>query len=291
MSLTISQLLLIGKNKLKCAGISSYSLDAVVILMYLTGYSKIDILINGDTLINESIACLYLENIEKRAKNMPVQYITKNCEFMSLNFYVDENVLIPRPDTEILVEYAIELIKKNSFSNVLDICTGSGCIAISIVHYALQFNKNINVTAIDISEKAVNIARNNAAHNKVLDYVNFIIQDIFLDCNIFNNTKFDMILSNPPYIKAKDIMLLDENVKDFEPKIALNGGEDGLCFYREIAKKASLCLNNGGVLIFEIGYNQAKDVYNILKQNNFSDIKAIKDLAGLDRVVSGCFRF
>ena len=195
---------------------------------------------------------------------------------MGLNFYVDENVLIPQPDTEILVEEAIKTIKQNNITNILDLCTGSGAIAVSIAYYC----KNTNVTASDISKNALNIAKKNSKQN------NTSIQ--FVESNLFeniSNNNFDIIVSNPPYIKTDEIEKLSKEVKN-EPYIALDGGKDGFEFYKSILKHAGEYLNTNGYLLLEIGYNQGEVVLN-LEHPNLKIITAqpIKDLSGNDRVV------
>lgn len=221
---------------------------------------------------------------EKRIKAMltriengePLQYAVGFTEFMSLTFAVKPGVLIPRPDTEALVEKAISLIADKSLK-VLDIGSGSGCIAISIARYC----KNTEVTSVDISDIALEVAPKNAADNNV--HVDF------RKCNILTDIpegKFDVIVSNPPYIETDVIETLDENVRNFEPHLALDGGTDGLDFYRRITEIAPKLLNKNGYLLYEVGHTQAKAVSGLLK-NDFENIELTKDLCGIDRVVSG----
>lgn len=218
------------------------------------------------------------EYIKRRKSGEPVQYIMGYCEFMSLPFLVNPSVLIPRSDTETLVEYLISEIgdKKIRF---LDIGTGSGCIAISI----LKNCPNATALLIDISEGALNTAMENAKQNDVLKRAEFLKIDILKDCPMGD---FDVIVSNPPYIRPDVIVTLEKQVKDFEPYNALYGGEDGLEFYRRITDIATHILKEDGVLAYEIGYDQGKDVSEILEEE-FSDIKIIKDLCMNDRVVTG----
>lgn len=212
----------------------------------------------------------YLTILEKRISGMPYAYITGHKEFMKLDFIVNNNVLIPRDDTEILVEEAIKKDKKN----ILDMCTGSGAIAISLAKYVSQSN----VTACDISNDALDVAKQNAKLNNV--EVKFICSDLFKNIE----GKFDMIVSNPPYIPRNDIEDLQIEVKN-EPYIALDGGEDGLLFYKKIIDEAKNYLTDDGVLMFEIGYDQAQSVSKLLKDNNYKNIYVIKDLGENDRVV------
>jgi release factor glutamine methyltransferase len=217
----------------------------------------------------------YFNNIDKLCSGYPLQYITNNQEFMGMKFYVDENVLIPQPDTEVLVEETIkicDIIKKKPLK-ILDLCTGSGAIAISIAKKC----KNAFITATDISEKALKIAERNAKVNNV--DIKFIQSDLFEKIN----DKFNIIVSNPPYIETGIIKTLPKDVQN-EPHIALDGGKDGLDFYRKIAEKSSDFLDVNGILLLEIGYNQKNEVERILK-NKYKDIYCIKDYAENDRVV------
>ena len=215
-----------------------------------------------------------LEGIKKLNDNIPIQYIVNEQEFMGLKFFVDENVLIPQPDTEILVEQIINNYKERKIK-ILDLCTGSGCIAISLKHYLPQSE----IFASDISEKALNIAQNNAKQNNT--EINFIKSDLFQNLQ----DKFDIIVSNPPYIKTDIIKTLDEEVQN-EPIIALDGGNDGLDFYEKILKEAYNYLKDEGKLYLEIGYDQKEDLINLYKNDKrYKNIECIKDLANNDRVI------
>lgn len=214
-----------------------------------------------------------LKFLEERIAGKPYAYIVGHKEFMKLNFKVNESVLIPREDTEILVENAINSGKLK----ILDMCTGSGCIAISLAKYI----KNSSVSAVDISKEALQVAKENAKINEV--NVNFI------NSNLFENVTemYDLIVSNPPYIPTKDISSLQIEVKN-EPIIALDGGDDGLNFYKIISKEARKHLTPTGILMFEIGFDEAESVSNILKNDGYKNIEIIKDLSGNDRVVKAC---
>ena len=215
--------------------------------------------------------------LKKIVSGVPVQYLTNNQEFMKLNFYVDENVLIPQPDTEILVEEIINQYKQKK-CKILDICTGSGAIAIALAKYL----ENVKIVASDISVKALQIAKLNAEKNLVHKKIKFIVSDMF---SKINEKNFDIIVSNPPYIKSKIISKLDNQVKK-EPYIALDGGQDGLKFYKIIISNSYKYLNNNGKLFLEIGYDQKNDVINLLNENNYYDnIYSKKDLAKNDRIV------
>lgn len=277
MSKKIKDIFIENKKILKENNFETYSLDVEVLLMNVTSFSKTELYLNTDyTLKDEE-----LENFEKffnrRLKNEPIAYIIGKCEFMGMEFLLNSHTLIPRPDTEILVEKAIEIINKNNFKNGIDIGTGSGAIAISLAKYC-----DINIDAVDINEKALEICEKNAHLNNIKN-IKFIQSDIFLNIN----NKYDIIVSNPPYIKTKEIDKLEKNVKDYEPLLALDGGEDGLIFYEKIIKQAERYLNKDGYLMFEIGHDQAKDVKKLMENNNFYNITVLKDLSGLDRVVFG----
>ena len=227
-------------------------LDKEIILSYILGISRQDLFFSRKKEITKESYDLYISYLNKRAQGCPVSYITKEKEFYSLSFTVSEDVLIPRPDTETLVDFAIKYSKGKK---VLDLCCGSGCIGISVAK-----NSDVqSVTFADISENALNIARENALKHGVNG--EFIQTDILKDeiCG-----KYDIILTNPPYIKSKDILKLQKDVKDYEPTGALDGGETGLDFYEPIVKKAVKSLNCNGYLAAEIGFDQAKDVTQIL---------------------------
>lgn len=270
----INEALFIGIRELKNNNISDSNLKAKLILSSVLDVSKEYILIHGNEEFPVEKMNEYFEDIERVSKGEPLQYVTNIQSFFGMDFYVDRNVLIPQPDTEVLVETAIKIIKKqNKKVEVLDLCTGSGVIAVSVAK-----QKNTEVTASDISEKALKIAkRNSSMHNTK---VNFIKSDLFKNIN----GKFDIILSNPPYIETEVIKTLSSDVKA-EPIIALDGGKDGLDFYREIAQNAKNHLSTNGYLIVEIGNNQKDEVTKILKENGYENIYCIKDYAQNNRVI------
>ena len=220
--------------------------------------------------------------IKERLAGRPIAYIVNNREFMGLDFFVEEGVLIPRPDTEPLVEEIIELTKGKDDLNIVDIGTGSGAISVSLAKYI----KNCYVYSLDISKKALSIGKKNAISNNVDSKIEFIESDLFSGIKD-RNIQLDLIVSNPPYIRKKDIDTLHTQVKDYEPYIALEGGEDGLDFYRAITKESVDYLISGGILAFEVGHDQAKDVCDIMRYNGYSKIYTKKDLQGIDRVVIG----
>ncbi len=251
-------------------------LDAQLIVGKAANMTRVQILTYPDKILSETEICKINEMCNERIKRKPMQYILGVCEFMGLNFKVNSHTLIPRGDTEILVEKAIETVKRNNYRSVLDIGTGSGAIAVSMAKFT-----NAQVSAVDISEGALETAVENGRENGVK--VNFFISDIFDNVN----EKYDIILSNPPYIERDIIKTLEPDVKDYEPLSALDGGYDGLDFYRRIIKDIDSYLNEGGCVVFEIGYNQGDNVSKMLYEKNFKNISVEKDLSGLDRVVIG----
>lgn len=269
-----------GIESLNQSKIEDASLKARILLANILDKNKEYLLIHDEEEINEKIVNLYMQKIEELKNHKPIQYIIKKQEFMGYDFYVDENVLIPQPDTENLVEEVLFIINsiKDKNLKILDLCTGSGAIAISLSK--ILNSDKILIYGSDISEKALKIAQDNAIQN--CSKVVFLKSNIFNEIN--NNYKFDIIVSNPPYIETKTIEELSEEVK-YEPHLALDGGEDGLYFYREIIKNAKKYLNPNGYLAFEIGYNQKKQVEKLLEENGYKNIYSRKDLSGNDRVV------
>ena len=221
----------------------------------------------------------YIKNVKRLILGEPLQYITGIQEFMKLNFLVTKDVLIPRPDTEILVEEVIKIAENISNPVILDLCTGSGAIAVSLAKYI----KNVHIFAIDISSKALEIAKKNAELNGVKNNIDFIESNLF---DKIKDKKFDIIVSNPPYIETETIKRLSKDVQN-EPRIALDGGKDGLDFYRKISENGYKFLNRQGYLCLEIGYNQRIAVRQILeKKKRYVNIKCIKDLCENDRVIT-----
>lgn len=272
----INELLEIGIEKLKTSQIKEPISIARRIMCFVLKKDKIYLVTNGNEEVEQSTKTEFLEAISKIQKHIPIQYITKKQEFMKMDFYVDENVLIPQPDTEIVVEEAIDIINRNKLSKVLDMCTGSGILAISIAKYT----DASKITAVDISEKALEVAEKNAISNDVDTKIKFIKSDMFKNIS----EKFDLIISNPPYIRTDVIKTLSEEVKN-EPILALDGGIKGLDFYNIIAENARKYLNENGYLVLEIGYDQKTEVVNLLEAQEYSEIRVIKDMGGNDRVI------
>ena len=261
--------------KLQKNNIDDYSIKLKIIIEYFFNIpiNKIIVYMNKEVSSKEKVE--FEKILQKVINGMPVQYITNRQEFMGLKFYVDKNVLIPQPDTEILVERVIEYCNNINYSSkILDLCTGSGAIAISLAKYI----KNANIYATDISENAIEIANKNAKINKV--GINFIKSDMFEN---IKEKDFDIIVSNPPYIKTSVISTLSNEVKN-EPYIALDGGKDGLKFYNIICEKAEKYMNRNGIIFLEIGYDQKENIMNIFKKK-YREVYCLKDLNNNDRVI------
>lgn len=284
---------------LKNNNIEEPILKSKIILAHCLNVTKEYILINGEKNVSENEEKDFFEKINKVCNNIPLQYITNKQEFMGLEFYVDNNVLIPRCDTEILVEKVMEKVRNTQFQKVnqnktsnkveklitkpckiLDMCTGSGAIAISLA----KMCENVEITAVDKSEKALNVAIKNYEKIKPENQVKFIESNMFENLKICDE-KYDIIVSNPPYIETETVKKLEKSVQN-EPNMALDGGVDGLDFYKIISQNLERFLKKEGELFLEIGYNQKKSVSKIFK-NKFEKVECIKDYAGNDRVIIG----
>ena len=279
--MVIRELLKQTTEKLRNAGNDNPVFEAHLLVRHITGLSATDLVLSHNTEATTDCIDALDRLILRRIGGEPLQYILGVQEFMSLDFKVIPSVLIPRADTETLVEYVLEKKKSKSFS-LLDIGTGTGCIPLSIAFY----NKKAFVRGLDINENAVELSKENAEKLKLSERADFELCDILKSCP---NGKYDVITSNPPYIESDVIETLQTEVKDFEPHLALDGGPDGLVFYRRICDIAPSILSKDGLLVFEIGYNQGKAVSDLMK-NDFKDIEVIKDLCGNDRVVAGILK-
>ena len=328
---TLTGLLKKGQMILAQAGIKEAGLDAWLLLEYVTGKSRAYYFAYGEESVTESVAERYLELISRRAGHIPLQHLTHQAFFMGHEFYVDKNVLVPRQDTETLVESALECMKAVKNPYILDMCTGSGCILISI----LKERADAHGTGVDLSELALEVAERNARTLEVADRAEFIQGDLFSsaffkerqECilngsdtdkvqavnsemqnivheagvsekdiikyaehknsNGNHSIAYDMIISNPPYIPTAEIEGLMEEVRLHDPRMALDGMEDGLYFYRTITRQAKNYLAPGGWLLYEIGCSQGEDVADLLRKEGYEDIEIRQDLCGLDRVVLG----
>ena len=268
-----------GQKQLQLAGIVDADLDAWYLLEFVTGISRAMYYLKMQESVSEEHEVLYRKYIETRATHIPLQHITGVQEFMGLEFLVNQHVLVPRQDTEVLVESVLEVLKPDM--RVLDICTGSGCILISLMK--LHGTSTICGVGVDISKEALKVAQANGERIGVK--ADFIQSDLFENVD----GRYDVIVSNPPYIRTAVIEELKEEVKCHDPFIALDGKEDGLYFYRKIVEESGRYLKAGGKLYFEIGHDQGEDVKNLMEQAGFTGVTVKKDLAGLDRVVFGSY--
>ncbi len=279
MEIRIKDLINEATKDLENANVADSNIDSWLLAEYVFGINKMQYYLNPNISVSQNKADIYRELVNKRVTKIPLQHITGHQEFMGFDFKVNENVLIPRQDTELLVEQVVDYIGDKDVK-VLDMCTGSGCIAISID----KLCKNAKVWAVDLSTEALQVAKENNEINN--SNVTFIQSDLFQNVE----GKFDIIVSNPPYIKTSEIEGLMEEVKLYDPMIALDGSEDGLKFYKQIIKKSNDYLEKNGIIFFEIGYDQGISVPDILKEYNYTDIKVLKDLSENDRVVIGRYK-
>lgn len=277
-----------GKEFLEKAGIEEAGLDAWLLLEYTTGRSRAYYFAHREETVKKEVAETYRKLVRERALHIPLQHLTHQAFFMGYEFYVNEHVLIPRQDTETLVESALNVLKNREHPKILDMCTGSGCILLSL----LMEKKDGTGAGADLSEEALKVAKRNARSLGVED------RTVFLKSNLFFNEYFskkdgkssgeyDILISNPPYIRTADIEDLMEEVKFHDPRMALDGFEDGLYFYREITARAGEFLKSGGWLMYEIGFDQGKVVQELLHKAGFINTGIVQDLCGLDRVVLG----
>ncbi len=271
-----------GCRTLQAAGIEEAALDARLLLEAVCGTDRNDLLVHGEQPVAPEAEEKYLNWIRQRAEHIPLQQLTGEQGFMGLTFSVNEHVLIPRQDTEILVE---EVLKElHDGMRVLDMCTGSGCILLSLLHYS----NDCEGLGVDLSAEALEVAGRNVL--KVLtpekaEHAHFLQSDLFEKVE----GKFEIIVSNPPYIASAEVEKLMPEVRDHEPRMALDGTEDGLYFYRRIIEKAGKHLVSSGMLFFEIGYDQGQAVSELMRTEGYCDVQVVQDYAGLDRVVFGTY--
>ena len=272
-----------GIKLLTEAGIAEAKLDARLLLEFACGTDHNTLLAHPEREVSESEAKEYEEFLNRRSKREPLAYIIGKWDFMGLSFAVNKNVLIPEQDTEVLVEEAMRFLEDGF--RILDLCTGSGCIALSLLNYS----NNTTAVGTDVSEEALSVAKENAKDLSLSERALMVKTDLFPEMDD-DGSKFDLIVSNPPYIRSDVIETLAPEVKDYEPRLALDGDADGLVFYRRIIDEAPKYLFSNGYLIMEIGYDQAFEVTELLeKAGCYHDIEVIKDYAGNDRVVRACF--
>lgn len=298
-NLTYSEVYREGTSRLGEAGIEEAALDARLLLEFVCGTDRNTLLVHGEREVLEEEYEKYRGLIERRASHVPLQHLTNEQDFMGLTFLVNKDVLVPRQDTEVLVEEVMKHLHDGM--RILDMCTGSGCILLSLLHYS----NDCEGVGVDLSGRALAVAGENYERLRVERPE---MKARFLEGNLFaplmseaeadgksaaaggvndGGERFDIIVSNPPYIKTDVIDTLMPEVREHEPVMALDGGADGLVFYRRIAENAGRYLNGGGMLFFEIGWDQAEDVCGIMKETGFKEVEVVKDFAGLDRVVYG----
>ena len=275
--MNIQTLLNQASKTLKQLSNTSSKLDSEILLSKIIKKNRQYLILNSNEELKKENIKSFNYLLKRRKKGEPIAYLINKKEFWKQNFYINQNVLIPRPDTEILVEETLKLFNVNSKLNMLDIGTGSGCILLSI----LKERRNFFGTGIDISKKAINVARFNAKMHQLSNRVKFYNSDV----DKFLIGKYDLVVSNPPYIKRQDLKYLEVDVKGFEPKLALDGGKDGFSKITKVISKTSTLLKRNGRFILEIGFGQKKRILSILKQNNFFINKVVKDYGKNDRCV------
>ena len=278
---TYKEVLEDGIQLLETAAIEEARLDAWLLLEYTADITRAWYYAHMDDGLDAKTEERYRTLCTKRAQHIPLQHITGRAYFMGYEFCVDERVLVPRQDTEVLVEEAISRMRNLEKPQILDMCTGSGCILLSLLHELKP--RTVTGVGVDLSKEALCVAERNAEKLK--------IDAEFLESDLFENVKgtYDVIVSNPPYIRTSVIETLQEEVKDHDPYLALDGKEDGLYFYRRIIEQAPAYLKKKGWLLFEIGSDQGEDVKNLMEQAGYTGVSVKKDLAGLDRVVFGVY--
>lgn len=278
----IGQLLIEGNKILKEANIDTYILDTQLLLGKVLGKDKLYLITHKEDEVSKFKEKEFYRLINKRKDKMPIKYILKSAEFMGLDFHVEEGVLIPRGDTEILVEEALRFIEKDKDCEVCDLCCGSGAIGISIA----TLRENTKVDLIDYYDIPEKVTKRNILKHNLSERVKFIKSDLLQEV-INEEKKYDLLVSNPPYIKEEVIDTLMDDVKKYEPHTALSGGDDGLYFYRKIVDDSDKILKENGILAFEIGHDQGEEVSDLMIEKGYNNVRVVKDLAGHDRVVIG----
>ncbi len=271
----LHQILTKASSELELKNIKSFKLDSELLLAKTLSVTREEILLNLNRKINQLDLNNFNYYINLRKNNIPVAYIINFKSFWKYKFFVNKNVLIPRPETELMIEKVLETLSVSSNKKILDIGTGSGCIAISLI----KERPDCRITAIDKSKKAIKVAEKNAEMHQVGKKVNFLN----IDVDKFFSNKYDLVISNPPYIKNSELLSLDKDVKLNEPKLALSGGSSGLEIFFKIINKCKILLKNNGKLFLEIGHKQGKELNKYLNLNGFNQTKIYKDLSGKDR--------
>lgn len=280
--ITVLEVIKLSTEYLQKKGVESPRANAEILLAEILKCKRLELYLAFDKPLAENEVQIYREAIRKRGLRIPLQYIVGNVEFYGLNLIVNENVLIPRPETELLVEKIINESDKSAYLKILDIGVGSGNISLAIIKNL----PNSKVVAIDISEAALAVAKQNAELNSLQDKVEYRLFDIMND-DLHTLGKFDLIISNPPYVSGKDFETLEPELKIHEPKIALSDNSDGLSFYKRIIEVSDQILNKPGKIYFELGIDQSAQVQKYFEEINFNNIKITKDYSGIDRIICG----
>ena len=275
--MNIENILIEGTNSLKQSGVSNPQRDCEILLSNSINKDKKYIILNPKQILNDGQLSDFKSLIEKRKKGEPIAYLINKKEFWNNEFFVNKDVLIPRPDTELIVEEVLKIYSKNTHLQVLDIGTGSGCILLSI----LKERKYFYGTGIDISKKSINVSKFNAKKLNLVNRIKFFHSSV----DNFNAGKYDLIVSNPPYIELVSLKYLEKDIVNFEPKLALSGGFDGFSKIRKVINKANCLIKKNGKFILEIGFNQKNKVKEILKQEGFYINKAVRDYGNNDRCI------
>lgn len=279
---TVNQMIALGRDVLMSYNKPDATIDARLLALHVLHCNMSELLLHGNERMTEHLKESFMYMIARRAGGTPLQYITNNQEFMGLEFYVDERVLIPRQDTESLIEAIINYSKTHKLAKAVEVGVGSGCISVSLAHYI----DGLILEGIDICQNALDVADKNIKKHNLQERITLFKSDVFADYD-GEEESLDLIVSNPPYITFEECKGLMQEVKEFEPRKALTDEGDGLRFYREITKEGKKYLKPNGLLAYEIGYLQGKDVCAILEQEGFKDVQLIQDLAHRDRVVIG----
>jgi len=266
-----------ASEKLKKNKIKTSLLDSEILMCKVLDKSREELILNDQITLNSSDLQNFNDLIDKRAKGKPIAYLLKKKSFWKYEFIVEEGILIPRPDTEIIVDEINKIFKNKSNLNILEIGVGSGCILLSV----LKENINFRGIGIDLDKKCINICKINAEKLNVINRLKLVKSDV----DKFNNGKYDLIISNPPYIRKLDLKYLDKEVANFEPKLALDGGLDGTSIISKVINKSSLLIKKNGKLMLEIAFNQTKEVKKLLKNKGFYINRIVKDFANNDRCI------
>lgn len=282
MSTSIAQAILEGANKLRKAGVPDERREAGSLLMYVLDRDRGYILTHAEDLLSDEQAEKFVDALNERGRGKPLQYITGRQEFFGLEFEVNSDVLIPRPETELLVEAALSLVSQNEAPFICDVGTGSGCIVVTLLNKLPR----ASAVALDISAAALKVAERNAIRHGVRDRLSFVASDCFAGLGPASDPGFDLIVSNPPYVAEREIEGLQREVRDFEPRAALVAGEDGLRVIRRLLLESREYLKSGGFLIFEIGFDQHEAVRQLIDENSWKLLEVYDDLQGIPRTVA-----